>query len=118
MTPQAEALRDFLEPVLAADFDFQFGRWEDTSPATRYAVLRPAGGVGAQLVRRPQFTLAMIGTRGGDVAEIGATANAVVERCRTDSGVSLVYVEAGEPVFTPTADGRPVFEIALSVIDN
>lgn len=117
MTPQAEALRDFFEPILAADFDWQFGRWEDTSPATRYAVLRPAGGIGAELIRRPQFTLSLIGRRGGDSAEVGAAANAVIERCRDESS-RLVYVEAGEPVYVPTADGRPIFEIALSVIDN
>lgn len=117
MTPQAEALRDLFEPILAEDFAWQFGRWEDTEPATRYAVLRPAGGAGAQLVRRPQFTLALIGSRGGDNAVIGAAATAVVELCRAQAG-DLVYVEAGEPVFVPTADGRPIFEIALSVIDN
>lgn len=117
MTPHAEALRDLFEPILAADFDWQFGRWEDTEPATRYAVLRPAGGAGAQLVRRPQFTLALIGTRGGDNAVLGQAASDVVELCRNEAG-ALVYVEAGEPVFVPTADGRPIFEIALSVIAN
>lgn len=113
----ADALRDLFTPLLASDFEWQFGRWEDSEETQRYAVLRPAGGIGAELVRRPQFTLMLIGQRGGDNSQLGNTANAVVELCREEAG-GLVYVEAGEPAFVPTADGRPIFEIALSVIAN
>lgn len=110
----AEAIRSLLTPSLPA-FGWQFGRWEDSAPSSRKAVLRPAGGVGAELIRRPQFVLSLVGLRGGDHAELGQAADAVVETCRVEAG-ALVYVEAGEPVYVPTADGRPIFEIALSVI--
>lgn len=110
----ADLLRNLLETALP-DFEFQFGQWIDKQTQTRYAVVRPAGGVGAELVRRPLFTLSLVGVRGGDSQSLGEAANAVVELCRSNSG-DLVYVSAGEPVFTPTADGRPIFEIALSVI--
>lgn len=116
MSP-ADALRDLLAPVLDADFEWQFGRWQDAGGAQRYAVLRPAGGAGAQLVRRPQFSLSLIGRRGGDTAAISEAAEAVIALCRDEAG-ALVYVEAGEPVFVPSADGRPIFEIALSVIET
>lgn len=111
----ADALRDLFEPILPG-FDWQFGRWQETEPKQRYAVLRPVGGIGAQLIRQPQFTLMLIGVRGGDSFEISAAANKVVELCRERAPEAIAYVEAGEPVFVPTADGRPIFEIALSVI--
>lgn len=113
----AEAVRDLLAPSLPASFDWQFGRWEDSTPSRRKAVLRPAGGVGAELIRRPQFVLSLVGLRGGDHAELGQAADTIVETCRADAG-DLVYVEAGEPVYVLAADGRPIFEIALSVIAN
>ena len=111
----ADLLKNLLETVLP-EFEFQFGQWIDRQPQVRYAVVKPAGGVGAELVRRPQFTLSLIGVKGGDHASLGSAADAVVELCRETAGEELVYVSAGEPVFTPTADGRPIFEIALSVI--
>ncbi len=110
----AEAIRDLLEPALP-DYVWQLGRWEDNAAPARYAVLRPAGGVGAGLIRQPQFTLALVGLRAGDTATITEAADFVIATCREESG-ALVYVEAGEPVYVPTADGRPIFEIALSVI--
>lgn len=115
MSP-AEALRDLLEPELPG-FEMQFGRLQDAGGDRRYAVIRPAGGAGAQLVRRPQFMLSLVGRRGGDTATISEAAEAVIALCREEAG-ALVYVEAGEPVFVPTADGRPIFEIALSVIET
>ena len=110
----AEALRDLLEPALP-DYQWQFGRWEDNAAPARYAVLRPAGGVGAGLLRQPQFTLSLVGLRAGDALNLAEACDFVIETCRAEAG-ALVYVEAGEPVFVPTADGRPIFEIALSVI--
>ncbi|HRI16899.1 MAG TPA: hypothetical protein PL196_00095 [Burkholderiaceae bacterium] len=111
----ADAIRDLLEPVLGADYAWQFGRWQDSqAPAARFAVLRPVGGVGAALVRQPQFILQIIGRR-NEIDEVADAADAVVETCRNEAG-ALVYVEAGEPQFIPTADGRPIFEIALSAI--
>lgn len=110
----ADAVRDLLEPALQG-FVWQFGRWQDTEPPSRYAVLKPAGGVAAELIRRPQFTLSVIGLRAGDNKACTDACDAVIEVCRESAG-DLVYVSAGEPVYVPTADGRPIFEIALGVI--
>lgn len=110
----ADQVRDLFAADLAG-FVWQLGRWQDTAPPSRYAVLRPVGGIGAELIRRPQFTLALVGLRAGDNAAVSAAADAVIETCRAESG-ALVYVEAGEPVYVPTADGRPILEITLSVI--
>jgi len=77
--------------------------------------VRPAGGVRAELLRRPQFTLMLIGQDGGDVSETSAAADAIVEAMRATSG-GVVFLQPGEPAFMATNDGRPVFEIAISAI--
>jgi hypothetical protein len=114
----SQALQDFFGPVLGAgDWEFQVGRWYDAGNDKRYAVMRAAGGVGAELVRRPQFTLLLIGLARGDNDETSAAAGRCIEASR-DSAGDLVFVECGEPVFLATQDGRPMFEIAVSVISN
>lgn len=114
----ADALRNFLTPLLPG-WRIQFGRWSDGNTSHRYAVIRPAGGLPAALVREPQFTLTLIGAV-GDAATggpAGVAAEAVIEAMRQDSG-ELVFMQPGEPVFQATTDGRPVFEIAISAITN
>lgn len=112
-----DAIRSLLEPLLPppAWAPMQFGEWRDPGGRVRSAVLRPVGGAPAELVRRPTFTLSLVGLDGGDATEIGEAADAIVERVRVSAG-SLVGLTAGEPVFVPTADRRPMFEIALSAI--
>ena len=46
---------------------------------------------------------------------MSAASDAIIERMRVDSG-TIVFMQPGEPVFTPTSDGRPVIEIAVSTI--
>lgn len=121
----AAALRRFFAEALGAGWVVQFGRWKDEdqpvdgSQRMRYAVLRPAGGPAAGLVRQPQFTLVLIGIGEGDNVMTGEAAS----RCVTAAQESiegyredLVGIECGEPAFMATQDGRPVFEIAVSVI--
>jgi hypothetical protein len=110
----AESIRALLAPVLPG-WPLQFGHWTDPGVGSRSAVLRPAGGAGAELVRRPQFTLSLIGGGPDDRQSAAESADLVVETTRATAG-ALVYLQAGEPVYIPTADGRPVFEIALSAI--
>lgn len=110
----ADALRLFISPLLPG-WRVQFGRWQDGNKSDRYAVIRPAGGPRAELVRRPQFTLSLIGADGDDDSVPGAAAEAVIEAMRVSSG-TLVFLEPAEPVFVPTNDGRAVFEIAISAI--
>jgi len=112
----ADALRDFIAPLLPG-WRLQFGRWVDGNKASRYAVIRPAGGLPAELVRRPQFTLSLIGADGDEAAVPGDAADGIVEAMRVSSG-ALVFLEPAEPVFVATSDGRPVFELAVSAITS
>jgi hypothetical protein len=41
---------------------FQFGRWTDSAKTDLYVVLRPIGGSAVALVRRPSFSLMLIGS--------------------------------------------------------
>lgn len=112
----ADAVIQFLTPLLAG-WRIQFGRWVGESRTDRYAVLRPAGGLPAELVRQPQFTLSLIGAVDESTATGQAAADAVIEAMRSGSG-DLVFLQPGEPAFQSTSDGRPIFEIAISAITN
>lgn len=115
MSAAADAMRLFLAPLLP-DWRIQYGRWvEGDSKTARFAVIKPAGGAPAQLVRRPQFTVSLIGAVDDSAASVSELADAIVEAMRTGSG-GLVYLQASEPVFSATGDGRPVFDIAISAI--
>jgi hypothetical protein len=113
MTP-IDHLRLFLEAVLPSGWRIQAGQWRDDG-AGRFCVIRPVAGLAAGLLRRPQFTVWLIGQQGDTFTAINTVANQVLEAMRADSG-ALVYLEAGEPAFNPTADGRQAFEIAVSAI--
>ena len=111
----ADALRAFLTPLLPG-WRLQFGRWTDGSKTDRYAVILPVGGLPAELVRRPQFTLLLIGPLDEDVSIASVAADVVVEATRASSG-TLVLIQASEPVGpTFTTDGRPMVEIPISTI--
>lgn len=116
MSVAAESIKALLAPLLP-DWSLQFGHWRDPGQKKRSALLRPVGGPPAELLRRPQFTLSLVGLDDGDALSVSDTADQIVEAIRLSSG-DLVYLSAGEPVYIPTADGRPVFEIALSAIAN
>ncbi len=111
----ADELRQFIAPLLPG-WRLQFGRWTDGNTADKYAVIRPVGGLPAELVRRPQFTLLLIGALGEDLSIASDAADVVVEATRESSG-TLVLIQASEPVGpTFTTDGRPMLEIAISTI--
>ncbi|WPB58642.1 hypothetical protein [Xylophilus sp. GOD-11R] len=112
----ADSLRNFITPLLPG-WRIQFGRWVDGSKTDRFAVLRPAGGLPAELVRRPHFTLMLVGALDQPSGEVSAAANSVIEAMRVSSG-DLVFMQPGEPVYHATDDGRPVFEIAITTITN
>lgn len=116
MSATATALAAFLAPLLPG-WRLQFGRWNDMLGAKtdRFCVIRPAGGPASDLVRRPQFTASLIGVDGGDIVATSAAADALITAMRASSG-DLVFLDPAEPVFVPTSDGRPVFEIAISAI--
>jgi hypothetical protein len=113
----AEALRDFFEEASELPgIEMQFGRWVDGGNTLRYGVLRPAGGIAEPTLRQPQFTLSLIGKDQSDLMEMAAAASRCVDAARDDAGDVVVYIQCGEPVFVATRDGRPMFEIAVSVI--
>lgn len=114
-----QAVREFVEPLLPG-WNLQLGGWDDTrdqAKTGRFAVIRPAGGPFDGLVRRPAISLYLIGKAGGDVLEVQRQADVIVEAMRTQSGAA-VHLQAAEPAFMPTADRRPVFDIAIQAITN
>lgn len=114
MSAAADAINAFVAPLLPG-WRLQFGRWVDGGGASRYAVLRPAGGLPAELVRRPEFTLTLIGQAGDTTQAPHAAADSVIEAMRASSG-ALVFLQAAEPAHSATDDGRPISEIAISAI--
>lgn len=112
----SDELRIFLSPLLP-QWRIQFGRWTDDSKESRYAVIRPVGGLPADLVREPQFSLMLIGKDGDEAQDVQEFADAIVEAMRASSG-TLVFLQPAEPVYQPTDDGRHVFELAISAITN
>ncbi|MFD2756388.1 phage tail termination protein [Comamonas terrae] len=115
MNPVQE-LRQLLLPVLGG-WRFQFGRWTDGGKSDRYAVLRPMGGPGGSLVRRPAFSLMLIGS-GIDAATVADDkAQEVIALLANESG-SLVFAQPGEPVYWATDDGRAVAELPINTIIN
>jgi hypothetical protein len=118
MSAAADALRTVLLATFPTGWRIQFGRWLDDSDKTlRYIVVRPVGGVAAEVVRRPQFTLALI-TGAGDASTIAdVAAGQIIEALRVWPGSETVMqMLAGEPVFMATDDGRTLFEMAVSTI--
>lgn len=116
MSTAADNLRTLVGSVLPG-WHVQFGRWNDEDRTNRYAVIRPAGGIPAQLVREPQFTITLIASVNDAADAAHVAADAVVEAMRSSSA-GLVYLEAGEPVSDHTSDGRPKSEVAVSAITN
>lgn len=110
----ADALRTFLTDLLP-DWRIQFGRWTDGSTADKYAVIRPVGGLPAALVRRPEFTLTLIAAA-GQAASVATEAAEVVIAAIGEDTTNPLSMQAGEPVFSATTDGRAVCELAISII--
>ena len=110
----ADAIKSFVTPLLPG-YRIQFGRWLDGPTSDRFAILKPVGGSGAELVRRPQFTLTLIGALNDPASVPSMAAESVIEAMRADSG-ALVWMQASEPVFSNASDGRPIFEFAISTI--
>ena len=112
----ADAIRTFVADLLP-EWRIQFGAWQDGSKSARYAVIKPTGGLPAELVRRPAFSLFFIGAENEDVSVAYEAANTVVVAMQQSSG-ELVSMQASEPAFTPTNDGRSVYEVAVTTITN
>lgn len=112
----ADAIRDFVIPLLPG-WSVQFGRWTDTGKDKNFAVIKPIGGLPVELVRQPQFTLTLIGALNAAADVVKDAAEVVVTAMRSSAG-ALVFLQPSEPSYLPTADGRHVFELAVSAITN
>lgn len=119
MMAAADTLRLFIGTQLPG-WVAQFGRWVDdpVDRTKRYAVVRPVGGLPAELVRRPQFSVALVGNETDNPAAIGATASDFVRDLEAlqPADPAAMYLQPAEPVFLAANDKRPIFEIAVSAI--
>jgi hypothetical protein len=119
MMAAADTLRAFIGTQLPG-WVAQFGRWVDdpTDRSKRFAVVRPVGGLPAELLRRPQFTVALVGNETDNPASLGATAGAFVAALEAlhPADPAALYLQPAEPVFLAADDKRPIFEIAVSAI--
>lgn len=112
------AIRNVVTTALAG-WRVQAGRLniEAGAETDRFALIRPVGGAPAELVRRSQFTVALAGQKDEPVPAVHAFADTLVQALQLRTGVAgATLLQASEPVYLPTNDGRPVFEIAVSAI--
>lgn len=112
----ADAIKGLIAPLLPG-WRIQFGRWVDGNTADRYAVIRPVGGMPASLVRRPQFSVLLVGAANDPASLPSMAADAIIEAMRASNG-ALVVMTAGEAVYLATDDGRHTFEFPVSTITN
>lgn len=119
MSQAGDALRDFVAPRLPS-WRLQFGRWIDGTKTDRYCVIRPVGGLPADLVREPQFSVMLIAGLNDAASVSSDAADLLIEAMRAAAfdGAPLVSLQPAEPVFWATDDGRPVSEFAVSAIMN
>lgn len=110
-----DAIKAFLEPILPG-WRVQFGRWDDEAGA-RFAVIKPAGGPATPLLRTPFFTLHLIAAK-GDTAELARAAAEAVVSATKDSSGTLVNIDATEPAYWWTTDGRHAFDLSLSAMQG
>jgi hypothetical protein len=112
----SDALRAFITPLLPG-WRIQFGRWTDGNTANRYAVIKPMGGLPIALVRRPQFSLMLIGALGESAQVTEDAAQTVIAAMQADNTLET-FMQPGEPVYWNTNDGRHVEELAISTITD
>lgn len=82
-------------------------------PLKRYGVVKSAGGAGGDVVRQPLLTLDFLGRKGGDREETHKAAQQAIELLRESAGPVAIF-EPGEPTPTRSADGRPIYSVAVA----
>ena len=119
MMTAADTLRAFIAMQLPG-WVAQFGRWVDdpVDRSKRFAVVRPVGGLATELVRRPQFSVALVGNETDNAAALGLAAHDFVRALEAlrPADPAALYLQPAEPVFLAADDKRPIFEIAVSAI--
>jgi len=116
----ADKLRIWFEDhdIFPAGYRIQFGVWKAGSNAQdKYVVIKNTGGVSAELVRRPQLSVTVIGSVGQNMAEIYDLLDSVVEKMKVEfSTCGVPYMNPAEPMTYQTSDGRPVAELDIAFI--
>lgn len=109
-----------LRALMEAEFPPPGWRWsledlvDGAEVATqRYGVVKSAGGSGGDVVRQPLFTLDFIGRKGGDRQETYKAAQRGIELLRESAGPVAIF-EPGEATPTRSADGRPIYSVAVA----
>ena len=103
--------------VILPGYRFQFGAWTDGAPGDRFAVVRPDGGPRPDGVRRPRYSVILIGAIDQAATETAQDAEFVALDLRTNQSGAVALLPS-EPVFFSTAERRPVFEITVESIIN
>ena len=111
----ADALRAFIEP-LAPGWPVQLGKWRDGGPTARAIIIKPIGGVSASLIREPQFSVLVIGGCRDTPVVCAGICESIISAAIQSIPVGLMNCTVSEPSFFPTAEDRPAFEMAVSVI--
>lgn len=111
----SEALRNFIAP-LAPGWAVQCGKWRDYGPASRAIIIKPIGGVSASLIREPQLSLMVVGGSLDAPSVCDAMCEMIGSAIRLSCPAGFAGCSIGEPSYSSTAEDRPVFEMAVSVI--
>ena len=117
----ADDFRNWLtERDLLPNYRIQYGVWKAGLDQTdKYAVIKNTGGITAELVRRPQLSLTLIGAINQPMQEVYELLNNVVEIARTDFCMENVpFIEPSEPMTYQTDDARPVAEMDIAFIQS
>lgn len=117
----ADSLRLWLsDRNLLPNYRVQFGVWRaGANQLDKYAVIRPLGGVPAELVRRPVVSLTLIGAVNQSSNEVYDLLNDVIEQSKIDFCTEGVpFIEVGEPTLMQTEDARPLAMVDITFIQT
>lgn len=113
----AEALKEIGAAALDASWTWQFAVWrDDKGAAGRYAVIKPTGSVRAALVRKPVFTVALVGGSKDAAGIASSAAQTLAAALRQATHPDFAGVVVSEPVFSGlSGEGRVIFEIVVDL---
>ena len=117
----ADSLRIWLtDRNLLPGYRIQFGVWKSGANALdKYAVIRPIGGVSAELVRRPVINLTLIGAINQASNEVYDLLNDVIDKSKVDFCLDgIPFIEVGEVTILQTEDARPIASCDITFIQS
>lgn len=113
----AEAIKEIGEAALGAPWVWQFAAWrDDKGPAGRYAVIKPSGSVRAVLVRKPVYTVALIGGEKDAPGIASEASQTLAKAMRNATHTAFAGAVVSEPVFSGlSGEGRVIFEVVVDL---